>query len=138
MSPRPTGREEDCGKQQAHTRLEQATAFLSVAEMVGAEHDELATPGVAASLAVLAGIAASDAACCAVLGRRSRGQDHKQAIALLGQVPPDGREMARDLKRLLAIKDDVHYGALYVTSQQAATSLKHARRLLENASTHVR
>ncbi|HZN18923.1 MAG TPA: hypothetical protein VFB84_12225 [Micromonosporaceae bacterium] len=43
-------------------------AFLEVAEMVGAEQDELATPGVAAALAVLAGIAASDAVCCAALG----------------------------------------------------------------------
>jgi hypothetical protein len=34
------------------------------------------TENVAASLAVLAGIAASDASCCAALGRRPREQDH--------------------------------------------------------------
>jgi hypothetical protein len=33
-----------------------------------------ATPGVAAALAVLAGVAASDAACCAKLRKRARGQ----------------------------------------------------------------
>ena len=106
--------------------------------MVGAERDELATPGAAAALAVLAGIAASDAVCCAVLAQRSRGQDHRQAISLLSQIAPDGPAMARDLERLLTIKDDAHYGMLHVSSQRAAAALKQARRLFDNASAHVR
>ena len=40
----------------------------------------------ATALAVLAGIAASDAACCAALGRRSRGQNHRQATELVEQI----------------------------------------------------
>jgi hypothetical protein len=79
MSGHPVGRVQSCNRDQARNRLAQARAFLHVAELVGAEPDEMATPGVAAALAVLAGIAASDAACCAVLGQRSRGQDHRQA-----------------------------------------------------------
>jgi hypothetical protein len=52
--------------------------FADVADLVLGEHVDTA-PGVAAALSVLAGIAAADAACGAVLGRRSRGQDHRQA-----------------------------------------------------------
>ena len=123
--------------EQARTRLGQARAFLEVAELVGAEPDELASPGVAAALAVLAGIAAADAACCAALGRRPRGQDHRQALALLTQVLPDGQAMSRDLDRLLAVKDDAHYGLLHVSGQRAAAALRHARRLLDTAIRHV-
>jgi hypothetical protein len=101
--------------------------------LVGSQEDEVATPGVAASLAVLSGIAAADAACCAALGRRVRGQDHREAIDLLGQVAPEGTAMARDLGRLLNIKDDAHYGLLHVSSQRATAALRQARRLVDNA-----
>jgi len=126
-----------CEAEQARTRLGQARAFLEVAELVGTEQDELATPGVTAALAVLAGIAAGDAACCAALGRRSRGQDHRQALALLAQVTPDGQAMSRDLDRLLAVKDDAHHGLLQVSGQRAAAALRQARRLVDTAVTQV-
>jgi hypothetical protein len=58
-----------CGIADARIRLAQARKFLDVAELVAAE-DIQASHSVAAALAVLAGIAASDAACCAALGRR--------------------------------------------------------------------
>lgn len=138
MTPRQAGRVQQCGAADARNRWEQARAFLDVAELVGAEPDELASPSVAAALAVLAGIAASDAVCCAALGQRSRGQDHRRAADLLTQVAPAGEAMARDLERLLTIKDDAHYGLLHVSGQRATTALKQARRLVEAASTHVR
>jgi len=137
MSPRQTGRTETCGPQQARTCFTQARAFLEVAELVGAEPDEAATPGVAASLAVLAGIAAADAACCAALGRRSRGQDHRPVLALLAQIAPNGQAMSRDLDRLLAVKDDAHYGLLQVSAQRAAAALRQARRIVDTAAEHV-
>lgn len=105
MSGRQTGRVQPCGRDEARSRLAQARAFLHVAELVGAEPDEMATPGVAAALAVLAGIAASDAVCCAALGQRSRGQDHRQVVELLSQIAAVGKDMARDLGRLMSIKD---------------------------------
>jgi hypothetical protein len=137
MSPRATGRIQQCGPQDARTRLVQAKAFLDVAELVGEDDDQLATPGVAAALAVLAGIAASDATCCEVLGQRSRGQDHRQAVGLLKQVEPDGTTMARDLERLLTVKDDAHYGLLNVGAQRAKSALRQARRLVDAAAAHV-
>ena len=43
--------------------------------------------------------------------------------------------MARDLERLLAIKDDAHYGLLHVTRQRATAALRQARRLVDAAET---
>jgi hypothetical protein len=76
MSPRSVGRTQNCGEVDGQVRLDQARAFLEVAELVGTEDDELATPSVAMALAVRAGIAAADAACCTVLGRRTRNPPH--------------------------------------------------------------
>ena len=138
MSARKRTRTQRCGKEDARTRWGRARAFLDAAELMGAEENQLATPSVAAALAVLAGIAASDAACCAALGQRSRGDDHRQALALLGQVTPQGAAMRRDLGRLLTIKDDAHYGTLDVSRARAAAAVRQARRLVEAAERLVR
>ena len=137
MTPRGAGRTQVCTGEHARIRLTQARAFLEVAELVVGEDDTLATPGVAASLAVLAGIAA-DAACCAALGRRPRGQDHKQAVGLLSEVGSNGPELARALNRLLDIKDGAHYGMVYVGGQKAAAAVRHARLLVDAAAKMVR
>jgi hypothetical protein len=133
VSPR-TG---SCGPAEARVRLDQARAFLDVAELVGSDPDEVASPGVAATLAVLAGIAASDAACCATMGRRSRGQDHREALDLLRQVA-GGTRMAQDLRRLLDVKDGAQYGTVYVSHQRAAAAIRQAQRLVEAAATLLR
>jgi hypothetical protein len=127
-----------CGRDEALVRLRHANAFLTVAELVLDDRDELAAPSVAAALAVLAGIAASDAACCAMLGMRARGQDHQQARELLGSITPVGLGMARDLGRLLAIKDDAHYGLLDVSGQRARLAVRQARRLTDAAEALIR
>jgi hypothetical protein len=109
----PRGRPRDCGEQ--------------------ADDPVLALTSVAASLAVLAGIAAADAACCAALGRRPRGQNHDEAAALVRTITPSGEAMARDLDRLLALKDDAQYGVLIVSSERARSSVGWARRLVAAA-----
>ncbi|NAZ86228.1 DNA-binding protein [Kineococcus indalonis] len=130
----PAGRTGDCSPSEGRVRLEQARAFLEVAELVLEESDDgLATPQVAASLAVLCGIAASDAVCCSRLGRRSRGQDHRQAVDLLAGVRPDGPAMAKDLRRLLEIKDQAHYAATMVSAARAEQAVQWARRLYDLA-----
>ena len=84
MNPRPSARTATCTRADAVRRQEHAAKFLEAAELVEVESDEVAaSANVAASLA---GIAASDAACCAALGRRSRGLDHRQAAELLREV----------------------------------------------------
>jgi hypothetical protein len=133
MSPRPTGRTQPCDRAQAGIRLAHARAFLDAADLIGEVDDDLAGPNVAAALAVLAGIAAADAACCLAVGRRPRGQDHREAIRLVGQVEPGGPALARDLARLLDIKDGAHYGMVYVTHQKATAAIRQARRLVDAA-----
>ncbi|WP_432546111.1 HEPN domain-containing protein [Kineococcus sp. SYSU DK004] len=130
----PAGRTSPCSPGDARVRLEHARAFLEVAELVLEESgDGLATPQVSASLAVLCGIAASDAVCCRRLGERSRGQDHRQAVDLLAGVRPEGPAMARDLRRLLEIKDQAHYAATMVSAARAEQAVQWARRMFDAA-----
>lgn len=131
---RPSTRLSSCTKAEARIRLQQAEAFLYVASVTLDEDNDLATPGVAAALAVLAGIAASDAACCARLGERSRGQDHRQAVQLLEKVLPTGLNMAKALRELLAVKDDSHYGSSLVSLSKARQMVRRAKELIDSAS----
>jgi hypothetical protein len=132
-----TPRTQACGRTEARTRLEQADAFVVAAELVLEDTTAEANSGVAAALAILAGIAASDAACCARLRRRARGQGHEEAVALLQTVEPGGTEMAKDLKRLLQRKDSASYGVSFFALGEARDLLGWAKRLIGRARTAV-
>jgi hypothetical protein len=82
MTPKREPRTQSCSRDDVCTRLEHARKFLDVAALIAESGQDLEYSSAAAALAVLAGIAASDSACCQVLGRRSRGQDHRQAAHL--------------------------------------------------------
>jgi hypothetical protein len=127
-----TTRVQACDGADARVRLDQARLFLDVAETVH-DNDLDASLSVAASLCVLAGIAASDAACCLALGERARGQDHREAEVVVARVPGVGDEMAKALRRLLSLKDEAHYGMLYVSGQKTAMAVRNASRLIELA-----
>jgi hypothetical protein len=126
------GRTASCSRADAAVRLRHAESFALVAELALDHPDDptFALTSVAGSLAVLAGIAAADAACCAALGRRARGQGHDAAIPLLRTVTPGGETMARDLGRLLALKDDAQYGVLVLSPDRARSAAGWARRLV--------
>ena len=117
-------------------RLHQAEAALNVADLI-LEEEDLAMPGVAAALAIISGIAASDAACCARLGKRSRGEAHSQAADVLATVSPDGEKMAKDLRRLVNRKDNAHYGLSFASRREAESMVGWARRLLVLAAKAV-
>jgi hypothetical protein len=139
VNPRPTGRTATCTRADAARRQEHAEKFLEVAELVEGESDEVAaSANVSAALAVLAGIAASDAACCAALGRRSRGQNHRQAIDLLREVSPGGPDAAHQLQRLLDLKDSAHYGVITLSGEALETALRGARALAEFSASVLR
>jgi hypothetical protein len=93
---------------------------------------------VAASLAALAGIAASDAACCVALGQRSRGQDHKNAIELIRQIVPGGGDVASKLDRLLGMKDGAPYGVIQVSGTDLKTAMRNEKALVDFATKVVR
>jgi hypothetical protein len=116
MNPSGSGRTQRCSEADAATRLRHARKFLEVAELVAEEGEDVEYASPAASLAILAGIAASDAACCKVLGRRSRAQDHRDATALLEEITPGGKQAGSSLSRLLSLKDEAHYGLFDVAA----------------------
>lgn len=117
----------------ARTRGRSAEAYIEVAELVLDEADA-AMPGVAAGLAVLAGIAASDAICAARLQQIHRGEDHRGASELLTQSTPDGRKLAATFKRLIDLKDEAHYGLTLVSASKARTAVRWARTLVLRAT----
>jgi hypothetical protein len=130
MSPRAKGRVQTCSQEEAKTRLSHARKFLEVAGLTATEENVEGAASVSASLAVLAGIAASDAACCSALGQRARGQDHREAIRLLEQVEPKGDDAAKSLRRLLDLKDTAQYGLIHVSQQNLKAALRQAGTLL--------
>lgn len=131
-------RTQPCSVAQARTRLGHARKFLEVAELVAGEGGGPEYASAAAALAVLAGIAASDAACCAALGRRSRGQDHQQAVGLVAQVEPGGTQAANGLRRLLSLKDEAHYGLFDLSGQDLQAALRQTKALVEFAEEVLR
>ncbi|NQW71719.1 MAG: hypothetical protein HQ453_03235 [Actinobacteria bacterium] len=75
-----------------------ADAFATILEFADEPGD---VSDACATLAVHAGIAATDVICCAFLGRHHQGEDHRGAIDLLASV--DSR-LARHMKTLLDLK----------------------------------
>ena len=138
MSPRNVGRTQSCSEADAATRLRHARLFLEVAQLLTDEGDDVEYSSPAAALAVLAGIAASDAACCMALGRRYRGQDHREAAALLERVTAGGRQAANSLGRLVDLKDEAHYGLFDVGRQDLKAALRQASSLVVFAAETVR
>ena len=137
---RAKGRTTPCSRDDAQQRLRRAESFLYVADLTLGERvetpeadDAINLSGVASALAVLAGIAAVDAACCHRIGVRSRGQDHREAVDLVRTVLPSGEDLARDLARLLDLKDNAHYGILGVSDAEARHAVEWARRAIERA-----
>jgi hypothetical protein len=88
---------------------------------------------VATGVAVLAGIAASDAICGTRLGCLHRGEDHHGAEDLLRKATPDGPKLAVVLGRLLSMKDAAHYGVPVVSVRKATDAKKWAAHLVERA-----
>src|SRR5438270_6900164 len=134
MTAKREPRTQMCSRADARTRLDHARKFLEVATLIVEPGQDLAYSSAAAALAVLAGIAAADAACCQVLGRRSRAQDHRQAVDLVTQIEPGGKEAAKSLGRLLSLKDQAHYGLFDVAGQDLQTALRQADALVTFAA----
>lgn len=129
MSRRAAGRMQSCTRAEAQARLRDARAQLDFAE-VATPADPAAVQKAAVAAAVLAGIAASDAACCAALGQRSRSQDHRDATSVLDSVSPGGPKAAKQLDRLLNLKDASHYGFDDVGGQRLLAAQRQARAMV--------
>jgi len=133
MSARRSSSTSPCGRPEALSRLAQATKFAEVAALCVDDPSDEALSHVAAALAVLAGIAASDAACCAQLKQRPRGQDHREAEALVVTLHPNGADMAKYLGRLLNEKVNAQYGVMLVSPSTAKKMVGWAQHLIDFA-----
>ncbi|CCM64903.1 hypothetical protein [Candidatus Neomicrothrix sp.] len=122
-----------CGAATRHGRLIKAVRFLEQAEVVLAMADddaEVADPAV--TLLIHAGIAASDALCCAQLGEHARGESHDDAVGLLRTVD---KSLADDLHVLLGMKAQAGYSAQQTSAQNLIRATRAARRLVTAART---
>lgn len=140
MNAKPTGRRQQCGKTEAKSRLAHAKAFLLVADLVSDDPAMDAWVVVCAGDAVLAGIAASDAITCGRIAERHRGQDHNKAVTVLREAlgdHPESRKLTNAFQRLLAIKDESHYGLRAVSESSALAAVKWARILVEWADKNL-
>ena len=81
-------------RQRAGTAREHLQVALERLALVDGKADPSAEAQVAASNAISAGIAATDAICGAVLGERANDQDHRAAVELLATVKPGGSTLA--------------------------------------------
>jgi hypothetical protein len=130
MNAQSTVRTRPCTAEQGRVRFKHARKFLDVAQLVSDDAGDAEYASAGTALAVLAGIAASDAACCRALGRRPRSQDHHQAADLLAEITPGGLEAAKALRRLLSLKDEAHYGLADVGGQDFRAAIRQATALV--------
>ena len=114
-----------------------AKAQLQLAELAGGGSPP-AEIKAAISSAVLAGIAASDAACCKALGRANRSESDRDAVVLLGQVAPGGADAAKQLDRLLSLKDESQYGFTDLTGPKLQQAVRRAKALVAHAEEVMR
>lgn len=147
MSP---GRRRNCSAEQARARYRHAVAYLDTTRLVtsdGSLPDDYDYNHVAAGVAVLAAIAASDAICCQLLGERGRGHDHRQAGELLSTVrfgagrvaaqAKRAKDLAAALATALDLKDEAHYGTSLLTPAQVRRLIKSADKLVQAAGSLV-
>lgn len=136
MNRSDKSRTETCDSSNARHRLREAEVSLEVATVtqVNGPNDE-AYGGVATSLAVQAGIAATDAACCHQLKRRSRSQNHRDAAVLAAKIEPGGKVASKRLLKLLDVKDKAQYGFVPLGESQVKSAIRNAEQLVEWAKT---
>ncbi|PJI94694.1 hypothetical protein [Luteimicrobium subarcticum] len=121
-------------KADVRMRAEMARKYLEVAQLVMGE--EPADRQVAAGVAVLAAIAASDAMCGVSLGGAPQGQSHDEAVRVLAGIRPLGEQLAKNLRRVLADKASSQYGTTYLSPAVVGAMLKNAQALVDGLAAH--
>ena len=128
-------------------RHRQAVAYLETAGLISSDGSLPADYDfnhVAAGVAVLAAVAASDALCCLLLGERARGQYHGEAVDLLATVRFGDSTLAMQAKRArdlsialataLDLKDQAHYGTSLLGVPQVRRIVKAATKLVDGSA----
>ena len=123
---RNSGRRKPCSTRTRRGRLRKAQEFLEIAELAGTEY-----PDGCVSNAILSGIASADVICCVRVGEHAAGDNHQQAVELLGRADP---QAAKHLDRLLRRKSKSAYSDLSSSAKHAEQALRDAGTLLEIAT----
>jgi hypothetical protein len=123
---------------EVRARASHAREYLQVARAIRDDVALSARNNLAASNAVLAGIAAADAICGHVLGRRNAGEDHAAASELLRQATPPTSRAATNLTRLTASKTDSQYSPNLIGASKAAQLMTAAERLVDEMEAILR
>ena len=111
--------------------MRKAEQFFHLAEIGRelADESDGVDDAVVTSL-VHAGIAASDVICCARLGKHAQGEDHKDAIRLLGSAD---QAMAKYLNVLLGLKTRSSYTDTPTSRDESMRARRAAEALIEAA-----
>lgn len=120
----------------AEIRLSDAQAYLQQAEISLQLVDGPRRYATVVSSAVLAGIAACDAACAMALGMVSAGA-HDQAVKMLARVS-DSSKAVGDLSKLVSIKTAAQYTGKSMAERQATDAITRAQRLVVFAESQLR
>jgi hypothetical protein len=112
-------------------RLRKASQFIDAATLIADKADEEADIADAVvTLCVRAGIAASDVICCARLGQHAQGEDHSEAVVLLGKADSGS---AKHLRVLLSMKTKAEYSHSSLTASDTNRAVRAAEALIETA-----
>lgn len=120
-----------CSEAVRRGRLAKAKKFHLGAELladIGDDDHDLADAFV--TLCIHAGIAAADVICCARLGRHAQGDNHADAVDLLGSV---NGPLATSLDTLLKLKTRSAYSELNATPSDRRRAKRAADKLLSVA-----
>lgn len=123
------------------TRASHARAFIVAADLVDALADDAGIEtksNLLGSLAVLAGIAASDAICGNALGERAASENHADAVAVMKRATPPSDSGPAQLKRLLDAKTTTQYSSTLIGETKANELLTAARRLVDSMEARLK
>lgn len=112
-------------------RMAKARQFLLAAETLATVVDDQEIADACVTLCVHAGIAAADVICCAKLGMHHSGDNHNEAVALLGSVD---KAAAKQLKALLDMKTRSGYSPALTSAADQKRAGRAAAALVATAS----
>lgn len=117
----------------ARNRRVIAARYLEVADLAATEEGPGAN-NVVVGIAVLAGIAASDAICLAATGSRYAGEDHAEAARVLARTD---KALGAELSKLVRLKSGAHYGSAFISDGDRVRALRAATTLVDAATSRT-
>jgi hypothetical protein len=127
-----------CDDVTALGRLRKAEQFLEAAMNIrDLAKDEADIGDAFVTLCVHAGIAAADVLCCVALGVHAQGDDHGEAVGLLSTVRPEGENLSKALRVLLAMKTKAGYSSQAISGDDRKRALRSVERLVTAARDRI-